>query len=77
MLGQLMGYDKEEELLGVLEAGLTVRGRDFAVEMFNLTKEALEGFTKVPGGADPDLVNKVKFIDQRLEDFLNDTNEFQ
>ena len=77
MLGQLLGYDKEEELLGVLEAGLTVRGRDFAVEMADLTEEALEGFTKVPGGADPDLVKKVEFIDRRLQDFLIKTNEYQ
>merc|ERR1712070_1122848 len=33
VLGQLMGYEKEEELLGVLDAGLTVRGNEFALEM--------------------------------------------
>mmetsp|Transcript_10209 Transcript_10209/g.29969 ORF Transcript_10209/g.29969 Transcript_10209/m.29969 type:complete len:369 (+) Transcript_10209:167-1273(+) len=77
VLGQLMGYEKEEELLGVLEAGLTVRGNDFALEMASLTEEALDGFSRVPGGADPDLVEKVKFIDGRLQEFLNETNEFQ
>jgi hypothetical protein len=77
VLGQLMGYDKEEELLGVLEAGLTVQGRDFALEMASLTEEALDGFKRIPGGADPELVEKVNFIDKRLQDYLNETNEFQ
>jgi hypothetical protein len=77
VLGQLMGYDKEEELLGVLEAGLTVQGRDFALEMASLTEEALDGFKRIPGGADPELVQKVNFIDKRLQEYLNETNEFQ
>ncbi len=77
VLGQLMGYDKDEELLGVLDAGLTVRGNEFALEMASLTEEALDGFGRVPGGADPGLVEKVRFIDRRLQEFLNETNEFQ
>jgi len=77
VLGQLMGYDKDEELLGVLDAGLTVRGNEFALEMASLTEEALDGFSRVPGGADPGLVEKVRFIDRRLQEFLNETNEFQ
>ena len=77
VLGQLMGYEKEEELLGVLDAGLTVQGNEFALEMASLTEEALDGFSRIPGGADPDLVDKVRCIDRRLQDFLNETNEFQ
>jgi len=77
VLGQLMGYEKDEELLGVLDAGLTVRGNEFALEMASLTEEALDGFSRVPGGADPGLVEKVQFIDRRLQEFLNETNEFQ
>jgi len=77
VLGQLMGYEKEEELLGVLDAGLTVRGNEFAMEMASLTEEALDGFSRIPGGADPELVEKVRFIDERLQEFLNETNEFQ
>lgn len=77
VLGQLMGYEKNEELLGVLDAGLTVRGNEFASEMANLTEEALDGFSRIPGGADPGLVEKVRFIDRRLQEFLNQTNEFQ
>mmetsp|Transcript_26978 Transcript_26978/g.59302 ORF Transcript_26978/g.59302 Transcript_26978/m.59302 type:complete len:371 (+) Transcript_26978:139-1251(+) len=76
VLGQLIGYEKEEELLGVLDAGLTVRGKEFALEMASLTEEALDGLSRVPGGADPDLVKKVRFIDRRLQAFLNETNEF-
>ena len=70
VLGQLMGYEDDNELLGVLEAGLTVRGREFALEMSDLTKEALDAFQKVPGGVDPGLVERVTFIDSRLNDFL-------
>ena len=77
VLGQLVGYEKEDELLGVLEAGLTVRGNEFALEMAGLTEEALDGFSRVPGGADPGLVERVQFIDRRLQEFLNETNEFQ
>jgi hypothetical protein len=77
VLGQLMGYEKVEELLGVLDAGLTVRGNDFALEMASLTEEALDGFSRVPGGADPGLIEKVQFIDRRLQDFLTKTKEFQ
>ena len=77
VLGQLMGYEKDEELLGVLDAGLTVRGNEFALEMASLTEEALDGFSRIPGGADPGLVEKVRFIDRRLQEFLNQTNEFQ
>lgn len=77
VLGQLMGYEKESELSGVLDAGLKVQGRDFALEMASLTGEALGGFKRVPGGADPELIEKVTFIDKRLQDFLNETNEFQ
>lgn len=69
VLGQLMGYDDEDELLGVLEAGLTVRGTEFALEMKDLTQEALEGFQKIPGGVDAGLVERVTFIDNRLGDF--------
>jgi len=72
VLGQLMGYEKEEELRGVLDAGLTVRGRDFAIEMSALTSEALDGFKKVPGGVDPGLVQRVGYIDLRLNEFLGD-----
>jgi hypothetical protein len=77
VLGQLMGYDNKDELLGVLDAGLTVRGRDFALEMAALTEEALDGFQRVLGGVDPELVEHVNFIDNRLREFLEDTNEFQ
>jgi hypothetical protein len=71
VLGQLMGYEKEEELRGVLDAGLTVRGREFALEMSSLTNEALDGFKKVPGGVDPGLVERVGYIDSILNDFLD------
>jgi plasmid stabilization system protein ParE len=77
VLGQLMGYENKDELLGVLDAGLTVRGKDFAFEMAALTEEALGGFQRVPGGVDPELVERVTFIDRRLREFLEETDEFQ
>jgi hypothetical protein len=77
VLGQLMGYNSDEELLGVLEAGLTVRGSAFALEMASLTEEALDGFQRVPGGVDPELVERVTFIDKRLREYLDDNNQFQ
>ena len=73
VLGQLMGYDNENELLGVLEAGLTVRGVEFAYEMKSLTEEALDGFQRVPGGNVPkELVNRVTLVDTRLQSYLDD-----
>ncbi|CAJ1958838.1 unnamed protein product [Cylindrotheca closterium] len=77
VLGQLMGYDDRDELLGVLDAGLTVQGREFAVEMKGLTEEALRGFESVHGGVEPELLDRVSFVDQRLTNYLEETNEFQ
>lgn len=70
VLGQLLGYDDASERLAVLDAGLTIRGADFANEMIALTEEALDGFQKVPGGADPDLVDRVAGIQDRIKAFL-------
>lgn len=71
VLGQLLGYDNANERLAVLDAGLTVRGLDFAQGMKALTEEALEGFTRVAGGADPELVERVTEIDARLRSFIS------
>lgn len=67
----MLGYDDANERLAVLEAGLTVRGVGFAKKMAALTEEALEGFTRVPGGADPELVERVSEIQSRLERFIS------
>lgn len=77
VLGQLMGYDNEQELLGVLDAGLAVRGVDFAVEMANLTEEALMGFQRVHGGVEQELIDRVTLIDTRLRRFVEESNAFQ
>ena len=71
VLGQLLGYDDKSERLAVLDAGLTVRGIDFAKELAELTSEALEGFERVPGGADPELVSIVSEIDERIQHFIS------
>ncbi|KAL9185645.1 hypothetical protein ACHAXT_003422 [Thalassiosira profunda] len=70
VLGQLLGYDDERERLAVLEAGLAVRGTEFAQELAALTEEALGGFKCVPGGADPGLVKAVEKIDERIRRFI-------
>lgn len=75
VLGQLLGYDDRSERLAVLDAGLTVRGVPFAKELVELTEEALEGFERVPGGADPDLVRIVTEIDERIRQFIDKKSE--
>lgn len=75
MLGQLLGYDNKAERLAVLDAGLTVRGVEFAVELSALTSEALEGFKTVKG-VDPGLVVSIEEIDERIALFM-DKNKFQ
>lgn len=71
MLGQLLGYDDEAERLAVLDAGLTVRGVEFANELAALTQEALEGFTAVGiQNVDAELVDRVRVIDGRIQRFI-------
>ena len=78
VLGQLLGYDDESERLAVLDAGLAVRGVDFAQELASLTQEALEGFKAVlgegggsgNGGVDPDLIKSVEVIDERIRRYI-------
>jgi hypothetical protein len=78
VLGQLIGYESKAERLAVLEAGLAVQGVDFAGEMVALTEEALEGFTRVGGsGADPELIQCVREIDERLRRFLENESKFE
>lgn len=67
VLGQLIGYDSSAERVAVLEAGLAVRGPNFAEQLVRLTDEALEGFKTVAGGADPSLVAIIKDINQRIQ----------
>ena len=76
VLGQIIGYDTKMERLAVLEAGLMVRGISFAEELLALTTEALIGFQNVMNGADPDLVNRVQQIHDRLQAYIaqNDPN---
>lgn len=71
VLGQLIGYESKEERLAVLEAGLTVRGVEFAAELNAMTMEALEGFKKVLGGADPSLVKIIQEINDYIQVFIN------
>ena len=37
VVGQLLGYDEKAERLAVLDAGLAVRGIDFAHEWFGIS----------------------------------------
>lgn len=73
VLGQLIGYDDRAERKAVLEAGLTVRGIEFAKELSSLTKEALDGFQDVPGGVDGELTARVEEIDERVNEFIRNS----
>ena len=75
VLGQLLGYDNKAERLAVLDAGLAVRGVDFAHELLALTKEALDGFKSVQDGVDPGLVLTVEEIDERIQQFIEKSSE--
>jgi len=75
VLGQLLGYDEKAERLAVLDAGLAVRGVDFANELKGLTTEALEGFKGVQGGVDPGLVKNVEEIDERIQQFIEKSSQ--
>jgi len=77
VLGQLLGYDDRGERMAVLDAGLQVRGPEFAKELAALTGEALEEFPKVPGGADPGLVRIVEEVDERIKQFIEAEAPFQ
>lgn len=77
VLGQLVAYEDKQERMAVLDAGLTVRGIEFAVELGDLTDEALQGFQSVPGGADPTLIQRVEEIDERVKAFIAKNNNFQ
>ena len=78
VLGQLVAYDDRNERLAVLDAGLQVRGIDFAQELMGLTEEALVGFQAVPNGdVDPTLVSRVEEIDERVRAYVKDNSAFQ
>lgn len=78
VLGQLIGYENDAERIAVLEAGLSVRGLEFAVELQELTTEALDGLARVPGqGADPNLVRVVQGIDAAIQRYREKEASFQ
>lgn len=79
VLGQLIGYEDDAERIAVLEAGLAVRGLDFAMELKELTVEALDGFTRVPAASkvDPQLVRRVQAIDKKIQQFIDKEGDFQ
>ena len=71
VLGQLIGYESDAERNAVLEAGLVVRGPSFALELRELTEEALDGLARVPGkGADPNLIKIMEGVHQTIERYL-------
>jgi len=74
VLGQLVGYEKDEERISVLRSGLQVRGIDFAQELRTLTEEALDGFSAGDengvDAVDPVLVERVRSIDRELASFI-------
>jgi hypothetical protein len=85
VLGQLLGYDNDAERLAILDAGLTVRGYDYAIELQELTKTALDDFSsmmnsmtkKVKDVVDPELVRRVEIINRRIEEYIIDSTNNQ
>ena len=91
VLGQLLGYDNDNERLAVLDAGLAVRGYDYAIELRELTKNALVDFNKImtrnveeeEGSVvvDPELIRRVETINRRIEEYIidgaNNNQDFQ
>merc|ERR1719410_11152 len=72
VLNQLIGFEVREERLAVLEAGLVVRGVEFARSLYGLTKEALDGFNEIPDeiGVDPELKKRVEEISHATNLFI-------
>ena len=85
VMGQLIGYEDPAERQAVLEAGLTVRGVDFARELKVLSEQALEEFQGVlpsmvsPKAPEilPELTQIVQEIDDSLAAYLKDNSEFE
>lgn len=77
VLGQLIAYEDAAERKAILQAGLMVRGVDFATELQALTTEALDGLGRAPGGADPELIRIVQSIDEAIHQFLEKEQSFQ
>ncbi len=71
VLGQLLGYECSTERLAVLDAGLKVRGVEFATELKGMTEEALDGFKKV-AGVEPGLIEIVEEVDERIGQFISE-----
>ena len=78
---QLLGYETKGERIAILEAGLVVRGIDFARELLTTTHEALNGFQNVPVDVDSELVERVQEINDRTRRFIEEEavkeNDFQ
>ena len=82
VLGQLLGYDNDAERLAILDAGLAVRGYDYAIELQTLTKTALDDFSSMMNSmtkrvkeedvVDPELVRRVEIINRRIEEYIID-----
>lgn len=68
VLGRLLGYKDRAERLAVLDAGLKVRGIEFAIELASMSEGALAGFKQA--GADPGLVEIVGDIHQHLVGYV-------
>jgi len=68
VLGQLLGYKDRAERIAVLDAGLQVRGVEFATELASMSEGALAGFQQA--GADPALVTIVSDIHQHIVGYI-------
>ena len=83
-MGQLLGYDDDDERSAVLDAGLAVRGAEFANELIRLTEEALSDLRAMSSSSrdgyddgrmnvdvDPELIRRVEMIDGRIRGYID------
>jgi len=68
VLSQLLAYDDEKERRAVMQAGLELRGLEFAIELESMSQEALQTMEKVD--ADPELVFRLTGLHEGVQKFI-------
>jgi hypothetical protein len=71
ILGQLLGYDDPNERMAVLQAGLNVRGINFAKNLWACTEQVVSDFDRIGiQNTDPELVGRVQEIYKTVGDHI-------
>lgn len=75
VLSQLLAYDDEKERKAVMQAGLELRGLEFALELESMSKEALQTMETVD--ADLELVYRLTGLHEGIQSFIESKNSKQ